>query len=787
MTTYYINQLNMGDPANADHVSRLRRLIGSQDIAGAMREAPSLAPYLSHLLSDASAAKDYDTFANRLLIDRAELIEQVSEPARLEAEALALQNVLSIQLGQEDRVSQIRGNFGRMNTASIGLVLDNTLGALSELRTNIPMQRDEDMRGAMQDEVRLTVDAVQEGLFDNLARMELNQDEVDRVASAFASRNPDLLEPRERQIYEGLRRLSRFDSNVFDNFASNLDSYRSRSARYQQARDEIAARDFVEDQIFPNAGILPNLPPDQIATAASNLAQAIDSAPAMTDTVRNRALNLINTNASRGMLASAFFEAGNTLDVELFESYARNGVLPPEGLPQLPENVIAAIDMARSFANQTGNASTLPTEIGRAVGEANERIRINQQEIERNQTFNRIILGGGNFERAVDREAADALFARQWTRETNQPLPPDLLDNPEYLADSTTSAALSSIYSQTNFLPQILYDSFNSVGRGAIRPNMGTILGHWERWSNRPDGTRPAAVNALSQDVVGVLDMMSEAAEIFGTDEAGRIRFSEIMRASAQVRGEGFAQRAEAYLGQPFNEFMQSVDGYTQLPADQQRAFQTYASHLIGFSTAAPEAGGNADYVRERLESRLSDYAPDSEGLVMQFGSDGRMTSRTPYDLSKTVPGNERDFLRFANEEIALRSDAAPIMRTDEVDPSQVRGNIFLRSSMPQRRSVLVPIPGRDARGGSLYQVYQINTDTDEIQMVMRNDMPGQPLILSTQEPAFRLPLDIDLALQRADEINAGQARQEMLGVRRFIPGLQPGSVGTQPGLLEEY
>jgi hypothetical protein len=232
---------------------------------------------------------------------------------------------------------------------------------------------------------------------------------------------------------------------------------------------------------------------------------------------------------------------------------------------------------------------------------------------------------------------------------------------------------------------------------------------------------------------------------------------------------------------------MQSVDGYTQLPADQQRAFQTYASHLIGFSTAAPETGGNAGYVRERLESRLSDYAPNSEGLVMQFGSDGGMTSRTPYDLSKTVPGNERDFLRFANEEIALRSDAAPIMRTDEVDPGQARGNIFLRSSMPERRSVLVPIPGRDARGGAMYQVYQINTDTDEMQMVMRNDMPGQPLILSTQEPGFRLPLDIERALQRADEINAGEARQEMLGVRRFIPGLQPSSAGTQPGLLEQY
>jgi hypothetical protein len=331
------------------------------------------------------------------------------------------------------------------------------------------------------------------------------------------------------------------------------------------------------------------------------------------------------------------------------------------------------------------------------------------------------------------------------------------------------------------------YDAFNAVGRGAILPNMGTVLGHWERWSNRPDGTRPAALNALSQDVVGRMDMLSEAAQIFGTDETGRTRFAEIMRASAEFRSEGFEQRAESYLGQPFADFMLSVDGYSQLPADQQRAFQTYATHLIGFSNAAVEGGSGDDWVRERLENRLSDFAPDSEGIVYQIGSDGRITTRSPYDLSKTVPGNERSFIAYVNQEIALRSDAAPVMRTGEIDPVDARGNVWLRSSTPSRRSTLVPIPGRAADGGVLYQVYQINTDTDEFQMVMRTDSPGEPLIISTQEPGFRLPLDIEAAQAQADELSRGRAIRQMLGVRRFFPRLQPSSVGTAPGLLEEY
>lgn len=787
MTTYYINQLDINDPANADHVSRLRRLIGSQDIAGVMREAPALAPYLEHLVFDANAAKEYDRFANGMLLDRADLIQQASEPARLEAEAIALQTTLSVQQNQADLANQVRTAFGRMNTASIGLVLDSTLGQLAQARASIPMERDENRRSILQDSVNLTINAVQEGLFDSLARMELNQDEVDRVASAFASRNPDRLEPRERQIYEGLRRLSRFDSEVFENFADNLDSYRSRSGRYIQARDEIAARDFAEDQIFPRAGLLPNLPADQIAAFAANLTQAIDAAPTMTDGVRNSALNLINTNAARGMLGNAFFNAQNTFDVDTFEAYARNGLVPAEGLPQIPEEIISAIDMARDFASRTGTTSTFPTEIGRAVDEARERIRLAQQETERIQTAQRVRLGNGNYDRAQDREAADVVLSQVWSEETGQPLPADLLDNPEYLSDPESSATLSRIYSQTNFLPQMHYDAFNAVGRGALRENMGVVLAHWERWSNRPDGTRPAALNAFSQDVVGMMDMLSEAAQIFGTDENGRARFSEIMRASAQFRGEGFEQRANSYLGQPFSDFMQSIDGYAQLPADQQRAFQTYGAHLMGFSSVAVESGSGDDWMRERLEARISQFAPDSEGIVQQIGSDGRMTTRTSFDLSKTVPGYERDFLRYVNDEIALRSDAAPVMRTDEVEPGQARGNIWLRSAMPERRSFLVPIPGRAADGGVMYQVYQANMQTDEIQMVMRNDEPGQPLIISTQEPGFRMPIEAEAARNQAEELNRGRAIREMIGVRRFFPRLQPESVGAPSDLLENY
>ena len=787
MTTYYINQLDVTDPANAEHVSRLRRLIGSRDIAGIMREAPLLAPYVEHLVFDANAAGEYDRFANGMLLDRAELIQQASEPVRLEAEAIALEASLAAQQGQADFANQLRTTFARMNTVGISLVLERTLGALAQTRASIPMERDEDRRSILQERVDSTINAVQEGLFDSLARMELNQDEVDRVASAFASRNPDRLEPRERHIYEGIRLLSRFDTEVFDNFADNLDSYRSRSARFIQARDEIAARDFAEDQIFPRAGLLPNLPADQIAAFAADLTQAIDAAPTMTDGVRNSALNLINTNAARGMLGNAFFNAENALDIDTFEAYARNGLVPAEGLPQIPEEVISAIDMARSFAAQTGNASTFPTEIGRAVDEAGERIRLAQQEAERIQTVQRVALGNGNYDRASDREAANAVLAQVWSEETGQPLPADLLDNPEYLSDPQTSAVLSRIYSQTNFLPQMHYDAFNAVGRGAIRQNMGVVLSHWERWSNRPDGTRPAALNAMSQDVVGMLDTFAEAAQIFGTDAEGRARFSEIMRASSQFRAEGFDQRANAYLGEPFSDFMLGVNGYVELPADQQRAFDLYASHLMAFSSVAVEGGTGAGYVRERLETRLSDFAPDSEGIVQQFGSDGRMTSRTPFDLSKTVPGYERDFIRYVNDEIALRSDASPVMRTDEVDPRQVGNNIWLRSSMPERRSTLVPIPGRTADGGVLYQVYELNLRTDEITMVMRNDEPGQPLIISTQEPGFRAPIDAEAARNQAEELRQGRATREMIGVRRFFPQLQIESVGTPPNLLEQY
>jgi hypothetical protein len=111
MTTYYINQLDMTNPETVTQLARLRYAIGSGDIVSVMRQAPELAPFANFLLSNPASARDFDTFANRILSDAVNLAELESKEFQLEAEAQSLELSLLWEQQSQDAAYRTEATY----------------------------------------------------------------------------------------------------------------------------------------------------------------------------------------------------------------------------------------------------------------------------------------------------------------------------------------------------------------------------------------------------------------------------------------------------------------------------------------------------------------------------------------------------------------------------------------------------------------------------------------------------------------------------------------------------
>jgi hypothetical protein len=781
MTTYYMRNQDMSDSETVTHLSRLRFMIGSGDIIGAMREAPSLAPYMQHLLGDANAAKDFDRFANGPLSDAINLAELESEQVRIAAEEAAVELALTWEQDRENAAFVTQRRFRDLPRAALIPATREIVEQINQLRSGIPGERDEARREEMQTRVQSLIASARDGLFDNLVSDMPNQEEVDRLRAAFATGNVDLLSARELSVYRSVELLSEFDQGIFDSINSDFGTYREGGGRFAQRQDEEQAEQFVSEQILPLTNDFVNLRGDNIAALRESLLSAVDSAPTMTDSVRRSATNAININSAQAELYQAFEMARSEQETLALRLYAETG----QGAENLPPRAIMAIDRAREATAATGNTSALPTAISRAVESANRNIAADRRQREEVRGVENVLMGVSNPRSQADREYADLALDRAWRRVTGEPLPVDLFNNPEYLQNPQTAQIISDFYSIPNAMPETAYNLFSSIGSGTIVPNMETAVAHWSTIRSTPQVRNPA-INALTEDQIGTMDMLSEAAAYFGTDENGRVNYAEAIRAHNQLRhSEAFNAQAEVYLEQPINDFVASLDGYDTLQDDQRQGIRALASSLISYSIST--AQGNKDWLRTRLETQINEATPDTGEEVMEFGPNGQLSSRSRYALQNTIPNHEGDFIEYVREEVSRLSDGPTVFSRDfnlsfaERFVGPLGRDVDLSTS---QYSVLVPF-GEDNMGGTSYYVYQRNLETGEFGPVMRNDEPGLPLIVSTAEQRFRWRVALDERRNMLTEIERGNAYRELFGEGLYRSGEGLELMGLPPEMQE--
>lgn len=793
MTTYYINQLDMTDPNTVTQLSRLRYSIGSGDIVGAMRQAPELAPFASFLLQNPAAARDFDTFANRVLADAVSLAELESKPTLLEAEAKALELSLLWEQQAQDAAYRTEAAYRDLNPMMIGSTLSQSLAELNRTRASIPSMRDERQREATQNRITSQTQAIQRGVFDNLVSDLPNQDEVDRMRAAFAGRNRNLLTAEERPVYDAITALERFNPEVFADVDKEFGNYRESGGRFAQAEAVATERVFIQENVLAFANDILLLDGADIGAAANEYIQTIEasSSRGLQDGDRNAALQLVNTRATEALLYEVFDSAQSLEEVQALREFIEGTRF--DGLnPQ----AVAAINEARSFAGATGNASAFPTSVSRAIEAANRRINAEKEERNRVEGMNIVASGTGNASVSAHRGYAQNVLEQDYrnavinaARESGRPpqstqLPPDLLTNPQYLQDPSLRPMFNRLYNTPGYMPDSVYNVLSAIGTGAMVEGMDVALSHWNQM-RAIDGMRNPALRGLSEDEIGMLDMMSEAVAYFGTTPDGRVRLEEAMVAHNRLmHSEPFRTQVDNYLGEPLDDFLAGVDGYDTLASDQQAAIRALSSHLISMSITAPQIGSGDSWLRKRLETQINEATPDSGGLVVEFSPNGRMITRTRYPLDNFTSGYTDEFLGIVGEDIRSLSNAPPLL----AGPSIMDNSFLFPGERPQQNqySFLVPF-GEDAQGGVTYSVYQMNLDTGMMSPVMRTDEgnEGLPLMVGTGEPRFRT---LVLGRQLRTELEQGRrgdAYRNLLGEAMSSGGEGLELMGLPPEMTE--
>ena len=813
MTTYYINQLDMANPETVTQLSRLRYAIGSGDIVSVMRQAPELAPFANFLLNNAESARDFDTFANRALTDAISLSELESKQYQAEADADALELSLVWAQDAQNAAYRTEATYRDLDPAVITTSVMQAAAELNRVRSSIPGMRNELEREAAQNRITSQTQAIQRGVFDNLVRDLPNQDEVDRMRAAFAARNPNLLTAEERPIYNAITALERFNPEVFADVDKEFGNYRESGGRFAQAEAASVERILIEQEVLPFVNNMLMLRGADIRTTAEEYIQTIQLSAdrGLEDGARNAALTAVNTRAAEAYLYQAFEVAQSSEEALALREYAE-GTRSSDGLNP---NSIAAIDEARSFAGATGNTSTMPTAVGRAVEAANRRITAEQEERNRIEGMNVVASGTGNASVSSHRGYAQNVLEQDYrnalitaARANGQvpqstQLPPDLLTNPQYLQDPSLRPMFNRLYNTPGYMPDSVYNVFSAIGTGAMVEGMDVALSHWSRM-RFIDGMRNPALRSMSEDEVGMLDMMSEAVAYFGAGPDGRVRLEEAMVAHNRLmHSEPFRTQVDNYLGEPLDDFLAGVGGYDTLASDQQAAIRALSSHLISMSITAPQMGSGSRWLRGRLETQINEATPDSGGLVVEFSPNGRMITRTRYPLDSFTSGYTNEFLSMVSEDIRQFSNAPALIGSSAMtaEAQRLAGVTALTSApisgsrtAPKQYSFLVPL-GEDAQGGISYRVYQMNLDTGMMSPVMRTDdgYEGEPLVVSTGEPRFRT-LVLGRRLRAGlEQGRRGDAYLNLLGQAMSsggegleLMGLPPEMRNTQAGTVDD-
>jgi hypothetical protein len=216
------------------------------------------------------------------------------------------------------------------------------------------------------------------------------------------------------------------------------------------------------------------------------------------------------------------------------------------------------------------------------------------------------------------------------------------------------------------------------------------------------------------------------------------------------------------------DSFIQSIDGAESLPPSAYGGFRAAA---IRYAALSSSLGYSERDIRDRLERQIGVTYPDGDGYVYS----GDMARRSPAALSRVAPGNERDFISYAQSLVqtqGLSETGQPlgvsVFAMNPVETDQFREEMIRSGRGAELKGMttlfLQPI-GRASREGTQYRVMRFNPDSPLGREPVLRKQNGMmvPFVVSTSDPSF-----VSLIRAKGDKSSASNMEKAESRMRFF-------------------
>ena len=725
----------------------LQQAIGTQNADAVPSEFPEIADAIRSFGSNFSGLDALEKFSDGLLSDRivaANIFQEREIEAQKAEDAQVLfdmQQDMAAHTLTAKAFSQQRGPLATVNRSA------RDYDRLTERARSELAAGNKDISDQIIAQRDAVIDAQATGLYAK-ALSGLSTAETDSLENAIVNRNLSLAPESARLELASLFRIeAKTGRPIIENFMSEISAYRSSAGKDIDSMRQVAASQAalginLSSILFSN---------DVEATLGERLSE-INSIADLGDSEKDGMLSSAYLNAGTNVLNSFFADANLTKDQlrearSVFEggSYQTN---------VLSDAQVEEINRARSYAMEGEKLSQLRTTFNAQTETVTKRINAQEKATELSLQKTSILIGQASPDSQSDRAVYEEMLSEAFANGQ------DISRMWGSIESMTNPAAINILndITQKGVLPESLHNTFTSLAQGEFRigdPN--ALLSHYMNvrdYQFEGQTIRNPAINSLDADEIAMLDYLADVVSVEGNISADRM--AAIYNQKAEFdRDTAKADRVEAILEQPLNEFVLSIGGMDEAPLSAVNAMTSTTLSLLSL-------GQSPRQIRKELKKQMERTYPNGQGYVVNpNGGD-----RTEHAISKVAQGNESLFKSFVrdmvNESTTLRdfSFGGVVVRSDKSIPTIEQTAIiaedtiylqpFSSSSNGEVQFLVKRVLPREQGGSEVINGTFASGET----------MVTAPLIISNKDPRFLEAARQDQLRREAEQLKLGNEKK---------------------------
>jgi hypothetical protein len=562
-----------------------------------------------------------------------------------------------------------------------------------------------------------------------------------------------------------LQRLEAIAPGSRDALLAQISGYQEDLAHEQNVLEERSAQ-YVRDNILPDLASVPFMSGATLTQEVSDLVGAINSTPNLRDSDRVAFGRDVYVAATRGALNEAYLQLTSEDQLIVAGQYLSGA----SGGQTLPQPVRDALDLARQYSIQTGQDRLLTTESNSIAADRRNVFRRRQEIIERQESAAAALLG-------VNPEGSDDAVLEMVNYQLAQSggslresIGPMFFANPDNVA--AFPDAFRTIFETPGLEPTGLLTMFSAAAGGGVLD--AHTLAMWEQYSNleTSSGVFPRAISGMRDEEVAAMNLMLELSRT--------MPISDLPAVSQAAREYLNENRGEiTFEGRTAIQVAEGIDAFQELMPAQQQAVLAHTEFVMSLANTTPTAISSRRDLERAITRMIDETYTVTDGNVLEITPNGNAVNRSSYAPQRFLGDYTDRWYDLIRTDLSALTDA-PVVFAGELggnvmyEASQLAAGGTVPISTAQQFSddleagtryiTLVPI-GPDSLGGMSYSVYQMNTETLQLEPVTytEGDLQGLAVQVSTAEEEILNIMQIDVVNRNAEQRRLGTALRESI------------------------